>query len=59
MWMVAQLVEFWLVTPEVAGSGPVYPPNIADSPSGKAEDSDSSIRWFDPIIGNYLVVGEW
>ena len=28
MWMVAQLVEFWLVTPEVAGSGPVYPPKI-------------------------------
>lgn len=32
MWMVAQLVEFWLVTPEVAGSGPVYPPT-ARSPS--------------------------
>ena len=26
--------------------------HIADSPSGKAEDSDSSIRWFESIIGN-------
>ena len=27
MLKVAQLVEFWLVTPEVAGSGPVLQPN--------------------------------
>lgn len=46
------MVEFWLVTPEVAGSGPVCPPNIADLPSGKAEDSDSSIRVFESLIGN-------
>lgn len=28
MLNVAQLVEFWLVTPEVAGSGPVVQPII-------------------------------
>lgn len=27
--------------------------NIARSPSGKAEDSDSYIRWFKSITGNY------
>lgn len=51
MLKVAQLVEFLLVTQEVAGSEPVLQP-IADSPSGKAEDSDSSIRVFESLIGN-------
>ena len=52
MVSVAQLVEPWFVEPAVASSSLVGYPIIADSPSGKAEDSDSSIRKFESFIGN-------
>ena len=52
MVSVAQLVEPWFVEPAVASSILVGYPIIADSPSGKAEDSDSSIRKFESFIGN-------
>ena len=49
---VAQTVEQRIENPCVTGSIPVFGTNIftGDSPSGKASDFDSDIRWFDPII---------
>ena len=87
MLNVAQLVEFWLVTPEVAGSKPVVQPIIYAALAqlvvrhlamvevtssnlvcrskycrlvkwSKTGVSEASIRWFESIIGNYLVVGK-
>ena len=37
------------------GSNPSSPANIAQWPSGKAQDFDSCIRWFESILGNQIL----
>lgn len=49
MVVVAQLVERWLVVPDVAGSSPVIHPSIIEEPVVVDDTPWTTVVWNDPV----------
>ena len=55
--VIAHAVRVRLGSWERVGSSPTFGTNIGVSPSGKAQDFDSCIRWFEPIHPSHFLKG--